>query len=376
MATELVANHLKTHQLGARGQDWLKYGTAHAPKDHCPYCAQNTIGVPLVDAYRTYFSEAFKSLSGQIDNLKCIVDLYSLEKLNELVLYNDIEFDYWVKLCDIEPIPTLSPVDRGSIANSLQLLSQLIDEKRQNPLAKLALGSNAPSIHGAISLLQAYNEQIASRHAIIDLARSGAEGGDLEEARRIHGKWLAINEKLRDPVRSAVISFNNAQNRLGEIKKEKSAAQAALKAYTEATMVSRQSAINEILSDFGASFQIVDARTNFTGREPNAEFAIEIRKQKVKAGEILAEEPSFKTVLSAGDKITLALAFFIAQIQSDVNLKEAVVVFDDPFSSQDMDRQFYTTSHIREICKNSRQTLVLSHDPRFLQLIEKTQTSL
>ena len=129
--------------------------------------------------------------------------------------------------------------------------------------------------------------------------------------------------------------------------------------------------MNDILADFSANFRIVDAKTNFVGREPNTEFAIEIGTQKVKAGDKSETEPSFKTVLSAGDKTTLALAFFIAQIKADRDLKDAVVVFDDPFNSQDLERQFQTTSYIRLICNDARQTIVLSHDPRFLQNIEK-----
>lgn len=90
-----------------------------------------------------------------------------------------------------------------------------------------------------------------------------------------------------------------------------------------------------------------------------------------KVGEQSETEPSFKTVLSAGDKTTLALAFFISQARSDPELSSSVVVFDDPFSSQDMHRRFETTSQIREIARNACQSIVLSHDPRFLDLIEK-----
>ena len=63
-------------------------------------------------------------------------------------------------------------------------------------------------------------------------------------------------------------------------------------------------------------FRVVDAKTNFVGREPNTEFAIEIGTHKIKAGDKSDSAPSFKTVLSAGDKTTLALAFSAASIAS------------------------------------------------------------
>ena len=65
-------------------------------------------------------------------------------------------------------------------------------------------------------------------------------------------------------------------------------------------MSARQSTINTLLSDFGANFSIVDARASYVGREPNTDFAIAVGTHKIKAGEKSPNEPSFKTVLSAG----------------------------------------------------------------------------
>lgn len=176
---------------------------------------------------------------------------------------------------------------------------------------------------------------------------------------------------MNEPVKSAVADYIAAKTRLDGVQREKTAAQDTLKIYTSTTMAARQNAVNVLLSDFGASFRIVDTKTNFVGREPNTEFGIEIGAHKIKAGDKSDTEPSFKTVLSAGDKTTLALAFFIAQIEADPDINSSIVVFDDPFNSQDLDRQFQTTSHIRSICGKAGQTIVLSHDPRFLHLIER-----
>jgi wobble nucleotide-excising tRNase len=89
------------------------------------------------------------------------------------------------------------------------------------------------------------------------------------------------------------------------------------------------------------------------------------------SGTCLVGEPSFKTVLSAGDKFTLALALFFTQVRADAALDQATVIFDDPFSSQDMQRQWETGSQIRQLAKRARQVIVFSHDPRFLHLIDK-----
>ncbi|MBQ9128745.1 MAG: hypothetical protein IJY15_13425, partial [Thermoguttaceae bacterium] len=53
----------------------------------------------------------------------------------------------------------------------------------------------------------------------------------------------------------------------------------------------------------------------------------------------------FKYVLSAGDRRTLALAYFFASLEN-MNLEKAIVVFDDPFASLDEHRMSATAEHI------------------------------
>jgi wobble nucleotide-excising tRNase len=114
---------------------------------------------------------------------------------------------------------------------------------------------------------------------------------------------------------------------------------------------------------------LVDVAKSRDEQERRRGFAI--GDGKVAAGARSDTEPTFKTVLSAGDKTTLALAFFLAQVRADASLKDSVVVLDDPFNGQDMQRQFETTSQIRTLAAQSEQVIVMSHDPRFLQMIER-----
>ncbi|MCC0805958.1 AAA family ATPase [Methylobacterium sp. W2] len=370
-ATQLITKHIETHQLGAKAHAWLEYGTTHAPEGHCPYCAQATSGVPLVAAYQVFFSDEVKALKTRVDELWNSADALLPEKLSELITNNNADFAYWVKICDIPTEPTIIPSDIASIGASMIRLKEIIEEKRRNILEPLKMGEDASSITCAIESIQCYNNDVLKCNSVIDEARTDTAQGDLSKLEVTHEKWLAMGMRSEEEVKVLIAAFIAAENRLADIKKEKITAQTALTSYTKKTMAARQIALNKLLSDFGANFRVVDAETTFIGREPNTEFAIEIGTHKVKAGEKSKIDPCFKTVLSTGDKTTLALAFFISQIEADPKLDTAVIVFDDPFSSQDLDRQFQTSSHIRSICENSCQTIVLSHDPRFLQLIEK-----
>ncbi len=80
-------------------------------------------------------------------------------------------------------------------------------------------------------------------------------------------------------------------------------------------------------------------------------------------------QPCFRTTLSAGDKSTLALAFFIAQLDHDPKKADRVVVFDDPFNSQDRSRRERTAELLKKYGRECAQLLLFSHDPHFLNLV-------
>jgi wobble nucleotide-excising tRNase len=79
------------------------------------------------------------------------------------------------------------------------------------------------------------------------------------------------------------------------------------------------------------------------------------------------ERPSFKNTLSAGDKSTLALAFFLALLEQDANRANKVVVFDDPFASMDSFRRMHTVNQIFRSGETCAQVIVLSHEASFLK---------
>src|SRR5690606_24206084 len=81
------------------------------------------------------------------------------------------------------------------------------------------------------------------------------------------------------------------------------------------------------------------------------------------------DRPSFKNTLSGGDRSTLALAFFFAQLEQDANLASKIVVFDDPFASMDSFRRNHTIHQIYRCGGTCAQVIVLSHDAGLLHLL-------
>lgn len=71
--------------------------------------------------------------------------------------------------------------------------------------------------------------------------------------------------------------------------------------------------------------------------------------------------------MSEGDKRTLAFAFFIAMVNSDPDLKNKVVVIDDPMCSLDANRKTQTKEILKIISNRAEQIIVLAHDPFFVR---------
>lgn len=369
---ERIRRHIEAHQLGPQGDRWLKYGVDRLADDTCPFCDQNTSGVDIVEAYNAYFSAAFAQLLTDRDGALAALDaLLDDGGLRTSVRRNEEDSAFWAQVCPLPAKPSLTVEQLDFVIDSLEALRALLREKVANPLKIVSFGDRSTSFDVSFALLDAYNQAVTPCVSAVETAKADARDADLAKAERIRSQWVAFTARQTEPIKTAANDYARGEARRKEIEREKKIAQDALTTYADAVMSTRQDEINALLSAFGANFQIANAKANFKGREPNTDYAILIGKNNLAVGEKSETEPSFKTVLSTGDKTTLALAFFISQVRADPRPNEAIIIFDDPFNSQDMNRQFETTSQIRAIARNACQTIVLSHDPRFLNAIEK-----
>ena len=77
-------------------------------------------------------------------------------------------------------------------------------------------------------------------------------------------------------------------------------------------------------------------------------------------------EPCFRNTLSAGNRNTLALAFFFASLYQDPQIAQKTVVIDDPMTSLDEHRSLTTIQEMRRLAERVRQVIIMSHSKPFL----------
>ena len=58
----MLAEHIAKHEMGQRGEPWLSEGLCHIRDEKCPFCAQSLTGLPLIEAYQAFFSDAYHAL--------------------------------------------------------------------------------------------------------------------------------------------------------------------------------------------------------------------------------------------------------------------------------------------------------------------------
>jgi wobble nucleotide-excising tRNase len=74
--------------------------------------------------------------------------------------------------------------------------------------------------------------------------------------------------------------------------------------------------------------------------------------------------------LSEGEKTAIAFVYFITKLkENDNNIKDTIVVVDDPISSFDSNHLFHAYSFMKVNCEKAKQLFVLTHNFTFFKLV-------
>ncbi len=380
-----VAEHMAKHAFDANGRRWLAYGTERA-KETCPYCDQDLRPSAIAADFKLLFGAAFTELTKALDVhlaiVKALIDAGQSKSVREVVLSNRAAMEFWRQVGEL---PALDDFDDGELqgfVDALRPLASALEEKLGAPLQSVQLPvGQVEAARVALSRLEDHASQILACNQAIEVVRKDNAGqvtaAQLKEYQDAVDKRIALQAKVQDPIKQLCDDWKLKTAERATLATNRTAAQKALTTHVEATATAYETGINELLEAFGANFRLCQTKASYVGRDPNTEYCIDVNGHVLKAGESgTGSKPSFRTVLSAGDKSSLALALFITQVTQRADLGDCIVVFDDPFNSQDTARQFETASQIRLIASQARQVVVLSHDPRFLHLVEKDKGAL
>jgi len=379
-AEKLLQEHISHCRMRDGGERWLSEGLKFVVDDGCPFCGQDTKKLPLVDAYKRYFSAAYEAHIKSIGSLRAAVEAAfgraTLATLGRSISSNDAAIQFWKPFIDTDlAAPAFdSEIEPGATA-FYEAAIALVAAKQSSPLAAIALNSAytsaAKSFAAITKALLAHNDDIRGINEKIAAQKQRVAAANLTAIERDLALLKAV--KLRhEPNIAALCNEYAAQiTEKDKLDRNKESAKSALDGHADKMIGDYEKTINALLRGFGAGFSITNSKKTYIGGTPTSVYQILINDQSVDLGDSSTPlgEPCFRTTLSAGDKSTLALAFFLAQLDHDPTKARRIVVFDDPFNSQDRSRRERTAELLKRYGQECAQMVLLSHDPFFLSLV-------
>jgi len=377
-AEQMVNEHI-LRCMDERGESWISQGIQYIKDDQCPFCGEDIQSVKLIMAYRTYFSVAYTNLKEEITGMsKSIERMLSQDKI--LSLQKNIEFnrslsDFWKEYIEADFPDIQFDYIKSLWNNTHQLLAKHLERKATALLEKMVPIEEFHQVmteyNNTRVAIEKCNQSIDEVNLKIMVKKEEVGAADLDTAQNKLQLLQITKKRFSKEVDQLCTDYQRLQQKKTVLEQEKAKARNNLQEYTSSVVGRYQEQINEYLKKFGAGFQIVETKERYLGGKPSLSYCISINEVAVnlEAPETSEAIPCFKNTLSSGDKSTLALAFFLAKLNQNQNLKEKVILFDDPISSLDLHRRTCTQQQIARFSNLAKQVILLSHDPYFLRLV-------
>lgn len=376
-AEQQVRLHLN-NRTNAASDAWISQGLGFIREDNCPFCGQNLAGTDIVTHFKSFFDAAYRNLKSKLETMERSLDAdfgeAGLLPVTRSFGDNATLVEFWKQfgVADIAT-PSIDTDIRPALERLREEAIALLQAKMSKPFEPVhvtASFTEATTGYGAVvQTVTDYNARLtAANHSIAEQKAKAATADPTKIAAELQQLKL-VQTRHSPAVAQSVVDYNQATQTKTALEKQKEAAKQQLDTYSDTILASYEDRINKLLGMFGAGFRIGNTKRSYVGGKTSSTYHLLINNTPVELGDNSTprEKASFRNTLSAGDKSTLALVFFIAQIERDPNLSQKILVFDDPFTSQDRSRRVCTRQFICDLAKKSLQTLVLSHDPHFLR---------
>lgn len=376
-----VRQQIANHQMGDEGETWLSEGLGYIANEQCPFCGQDTEANNLIAAYRSHFNTAYNALKQEVAQLDQRVDAAiggsSLNAVQLNLSGNLTLAEFWKQFTEVNLPDFQLDETRDKYATLRDLASALAQKKQRNPVETVSPDDTFQNAFDAVKRLQnvveAYNSVVDACNTRISAQKTAArQGGDNNNTLKRELANLEAKKKRFEPVVvQACKAYQDSLAAKATQDQQKEAAKQRLDRHCQNILQAYEQAINNHLDQFNAGFRIVNSRHLYTGGTPSSHYQIQINNTAIDLGDARTQTgtPCFKAALSSGDRSALAFAFFLAAIKQDPQVANKIVVLDDPFTSLDRFRRTCTQQLIRQVANIAQQTIVLSHDPHFLNLI-------
>lgn len=328
--------------LGTTASDWVRDGHTHysaAAAGKCPYCQQK-LPAHFEDDIAACFDAQYKQ---DIRDLRQFGDAYERETL-EIVRVLKANMDDVMASVDIKPYQDKIAL----LERSFEINRRRIAEKIKEPTKAVSLEDTDSLLLEIGAMIDEINKLIKANNDVVGEKRSGKNKCKVK-----------IMQHLAFLLAADVTSYHNEVARLKkevdgitahgqQLRKDINALSAEISKLNKrnANTAAAVESINKILKDSG-----------FQG------FSLRAKEDDENVYEVIREEGSVAENLSEGERNFIAFLYFCHQVRGSMNgeeLKEKIVVIDDPVSGMDSTALFLVSAIVREminICRNNTEYL-------------------
>ena len=390
---EHIENHIANRD--GREEQWIKDGVRTYLKSshgeigtvNCPFCSQLLGPVKnLIQIYQDLFSDEYeefcKEIETQLDaEFKQLEESERfLESIKVLVVNNFANLQKYREYIDesdsgvVESIEEKNEVLKTTISSLQTSISEIKkeiyvkqQEKIKKPFLKIETTFNLEDVRNQQdSLSSAFEEYNASLETIsesLNELKKKSEKNELGvELEKITQSLLNLEVKLKRYELSSDIDkllLLSSERKELEVKKEE--AQNKLEQNSSTFVNQYFEETTTIFNNFGSVDFKIKPRYERRGGQPVYGLKIEFNDEEV-------TDDRISYVFGDADRRALAFSIFLARIKkkSEDDLKNSIIILDDPVISYDENRISQTFIQIKSLAISCRQLIILAHHSRFL----------
>jgi len=373
-----AATKLREHivSIGNGGEEWVADGMSRIINKHddgfCPFCAQDLGGSDVVSLYRQYFSEAYNTLKATIQEThNGVRDTHGQDvptAFERSVLKAIQTHGFWNRFVELLELEIDTAAISRAWTTAREAVMDHLTTKAASPLEPMSLSPGAlAAVHAyraKIAEIAEVSERLIGFNAQLDIVKEQSAADDLAALTNDLVKLKAQKARYEPDIANLCDAYLVERAAKAETEKLRDQARHDLDQYRQHIFPTYETAINDYLRRFAASFRIAEVQSVNNRAGSAATYCVVINSHNVNVSADAG--PTFKNTLSAGDRNTLALAFFFASLEHDPDIAQKIVVIDDPMTSLDDHRTLRTRHEIKGLHNRVSQLIILSHSKQFL----------
>lgn len=340
--TSIILDELKD---SPEKSEWAKHGLElHTENESCSFCG-NTISKKRIIELNNHFSDSFKKL---IEGIEKYIYWVESHEFPELPIKESFYKEFQDEFSELYTAISTKIKFTKTILNNYK---KLLEDKKKDPFS--IFNKNIPSLN-YVELEKAYkliNKLILAHNLKFE---------NLDSTIKKAKSQLEI-----EYIKAEVKRHNYFQ--LKKVEQQKSL-DLELKIKEKSSLENEIEELDKIISTeaLGAEKFNIDL-WKFIGRKdislvPQTKGGYKIERNN---------DPNTNgKLLSEGEKTAIAFVYFVNKLKEKGNeIKETIIVVDDPISSFDSNNLFSSYSYLKINCNDAKQLFVLTHNFNYFRLV-------